>query len=80
LCPCIYVKPNHRESGGFFKSGLTTGQYKLFLCYLLDQILPNLCQSKGLTNKISIIYDIENGDFRLDILEIIEDLILNHFP
>jgi len=29
---------------------------------------------------MSIVYDIENGDFRLDILDIIEDLILNHFP
>lgn len=25
-------------------------------------------------------YDIENGDFRLDILELIEDLIQNHYP
>ncbi|CDW77417.1 UNKNOWN [Stylonychia lemnae] len=80
LCPCLYIRPNHRETGAFFKQGLNAGQYKIYLCYILDQILPQLSQQQGFTNKVSIVYDIENGDFRLDILEIIEDLILNHFP
>lgn len=24
LCPCIYIKPNFREGGKYFKSGLNT--------------------------------------------------------
>ena len=42
--------------------------------------MPLLNKKDKYSDKISILYDIENGDFHLDILEMIENLLMNHYP
>eukprot|EP00347_Sterkiella_histriomuscorum_P014615 403360205 len=81
MCPCIYIRPNHRDSQSFFRtSGLALNQYRVYLVYIIEQLMPKLVTNHGFANKLSIVYDLENSDFRLDILEMIEDLVQNHYP
>jgi hypothetical protein len=42
--------------------------------------LPFLNKLEKYTEKLTFVIDMEYGEFRLDVLELLEDLFLNHYP
>lgn len=80
LCPVVYVRPNRGIKSGKVQSGITLNYYQQYFVYILENLLPLLNRKDKFSNKVSILYDIENGDFHLELLELIEDLIMTHYP
>jgi len=50
------------------------------LIYLLDTVVVLLMKLYRFTEKMTFIVDLEFGNFRLDLLELLEDMFENHFP
>eukprot|EP00347_Sterkiella_histriomuscorum_P018513 403345224 len=90
LCPIVYFKPNFDAHSHKNVSNNNSEQkrdkfigakhYMMYLTNIMDQILPIMHLQGGITNKLTILIDLQNEEFRLDLFELIEDLALNHFP
>ncbi|CDW78503.1 UNKNOWN [Stylonychia lemnae] len=86
-CPTLILKPNKSIQneqvtiGDVCTSKQVTPQcYQKYLINTFETLLPMKVRKEGLQNKLSILIDLDQGSFRLDIFEIIEELITNHYP
>lgn len=78
LCPCLYVKPNFQRKR--FQDPLKIKDYSMFFVYLMEIITPLLEKLGSYSTKLTFLVDMEFGDFRLDLLQVLEDIFTNHYP
>jgi hypothetical protein len=55
-------------------------EYLYYFVYILDYIMPLLAKIEKYSLKITIIIDLDYEEFKMNILEMIEDLFTNHYP
>ena len=78
LSPVLYVKPNYKKRN--FKDFPGLSDYQYFFVYILETMLPLINKLEGFSERLSIILDLDEKEFPIDLLELIQILFTKHYP
>ena len=79
LNPCFYVKPNHEKGSYYPGEDLELEDYERYMIYVFEK-LHDTISLLGFSSQYVVLLDMNNGELRMDILDMIERLTCYHYP